>query len=528
MLKKYHYFGAAALIMSLLSCGSPDTPPAPAALILDTLITGGLVYDGTDTPPRKTSIGIKNGRIAFIGDHGTMDIQAEHIIDATNYVVLPGFIDPHTHSLAELQSTSSNSNLNYLSQGVTTVFVGNDGDGSHQVDALANSLKSNGIGTNAAFLVGHGAVREAAMGGDNRPPSDAEMENMQSLVEQAMREGAYGLSSGLYYTPGNFAATEEVIELAKVAARYSGIYESHIRDESSYSIGLIAAVEETLEIGRQAALPVHIAHIKALGVDVWGKSDEVIQMINDARKSGQQVTADQYPWRASGTHLRNALVPRWALAGTFEQYQLRLRDEAQLPKIEKALAENLRRRGGPESLLIVTCPNPEFAGQTLAAISETLGLSPISAALHILRLGKSRVVSFNMNPEDISDFMQQPWAMTSSDGTDGHPRKYASFPKKYRDSVVEQKLLSMQAFVHRSSGLTADTFGVKNRGYLRSGYFADITVLDPNEFGPQADYLHWNSLSTGVKYLLVNGVPAIVEGDYNGALAGRPLRKNQP
>ena len=160
--------------------------------------------------------------------------------------------------------------------------------------------------------------------------------------------------------------------------------------------------------------------------------------------------------------------------------------------------------------------------------NEALGVSPIPAALHILRLGKSRVVSFNMNPEDISNFMQQPWAMTSSDGTDGHPRKYASFPKKYRDSVVEQKLLSMQAFVHRSSGLTADTFGVKNRGYLRSGYFADIAVLDPNEFGPQADYLHWNSLSTGVKYLLVNGVPAIVEGEYNGALAGRPLRKNQP
>jgi N-acyl-D-aspartate/D-glutamate deacylase len=495
-------------------------------LALDTLIINGLLYDGTDSPGRQVSLGIKGDRIAFLGDHNSVSLKARSIIDAQGKLLTPGFIDPHTHALSELRNPQRNANRNYLTQGVTTVILGNDGEGVYAVKELADSLEAGGIGTNVAFLVGHGTVREAAMGREDRAASAGELDHMKRLVEQAMKEGALGLSSGLYYTPGNFASTEEVIELAAVAARYQGLYESHIRDESTYNIGFLPALEEAINIGRQAGLPVHIAHIKALGVDVWGQSETAIAIIDSARESGLRVTADQYPWLASGTHLRNTVVPRWAMAGSFEEYQARLGNPELIPKIESAMVENLRRRGGPDSLLIVTCQEQQYVGKTLAEVAAIMELGPIDAAMKLLRMGASRVVSFNMDNADLRNFMSQPWVMTSSDGTDGHPRKYASFPQKYREYVVGQKIMSLQAFVHRSTGLTADTFGLANRGYLKPGFFADITILDPDTFGPEADYFNWNSLSTGVDYLFVNGALAIEPGAGNGALAGRALTRN--
>jgi len=516
------------LLLCLAACNQSGNTDLETPLQLDTLIINGLIYDGSDTPPHTSSIGIKDDRISFVGDHNALKIVAQRTIDADGHIVVPGFIDPHTHSLAELQGPGTKANINYQTQGVTTVLVGNDGGGSYQIDSLATSLEDAGIGTNVAFLVGHGAVREAAMGRENRAPTLEELEQMKQLVDQAMREGALGLSAGLYYTPGNFAATDEVVELARVAASYNGLYESHIRDESSYNIGFLAALDEALEIGRLAGLPVHIAHIKALGVDVWGESEAAIESIQAARTEGLQVTADQYPWRASGTHMRNALVPRWALADSFEKYQQRLNDPELLPEIKLAVKDNIRRRGGPDSLLIVTCAEQEYIGKTLAYVAASLGVPPVDAALEVLRLGKTRVVSFNMNMDDISNFMSQPWVMTSSDGNDGHPRKYASFPKKFREFVVERKEMTVQAFIHRSSGLVAETFGIANRGYLKPGNYADIAILDPATFGPQADYFHWNKLSTGVEYLFVNGVPAIAAGAQTDSLAGRALRKNLP
>ncbi len=515
------------VLLCLAACQSPSEESPDTESQLDTLIINGLVYDGSGEIPRKTSIGIKDGRISFVGDHNSVSINALRTIDASGQIVTPGFIDPHTHSLAELQGEQTRANLNYLTQGVTTVFVGNDGGGSHEIASLADALESGGIGTNVAFLVGHGTVRKTVMGRENRAPNPAELDEMRSLVDQAMDEGALGLSSGLYYTPGNFAATEELVELAQVAAKYGGLYESHIRDESSYNIGFLAALDEAIQIGRTAGLPVHIAHIKALGVDVWGESAVAIQKIQAARSEGVAVTADQYPWRASGTHMRNALMPRWALADSFEQYQQRLRDSSLLPKITLAVENNIRRRGGAASLLMVDCPNEEFEGKYLAEIASTLGVNPVNAALQILRLGKTRVVSFNMQPSDMANFMTQDWVMTSSDGNDGHPRKYASFPKKYREYVVNQNLLTPQSFVHKSSGLVADTFGLAHRGYLRPGYFADIAILNPQTYGPNADYFHWNKLSTGVEYLFVNGVLSLAPGNEPKALAGRALRKNQ-
>lgn len=522
-MKNYHLFLAVvALIFSASS-----TSQNAGALKLDTLIVNGLVYDGTENAPQRLAVGVKDDRIVFVGARDDRELVAEQTLDARGMAVVPGMIDPHTHSLGDLRSAERRANVNYLAQGVTTVLVGNDGGGTAHIDSLAQELSTGGIGTNVAFLVGHGAIRNEVMGRENRAPSEEELEQMKGLVAQAMEAGALGLSSGLYYTPGNYADTDEVIALAEVAAGFGGLYESHLRDESSYSVGFLAALQEALDIGRKANIPVHVAHIKALGVDVWGHSEQAIAMINDVRAKGQKVTADQYPWEASGTHLRNAVMPRWALADSEEHYQNRLRDPELLLEISAAIKENIRRRGGADALLIVTCPDERFVRKTLAEAASTLQLTASDAALTILRQGNSRVISFNMSHEDIDSFMRQSWVMTSSDGNERHPRKYASFPKKYKEYVVGKALMSPQTFFHRSSGLTADTFGLEGRGYLREGHYADIAILDLSQYLPQADYLHWNRLSTGVVHLMVNGQWAIREGSFQNVYVGRPLLKGR-
>ena len=493
----------------------------------DTMIVEGWVYDGSGRPPSSPAVGIRGDRIAFIGDPRSITWSANTVIDAGGHLVAPGFIDPHTHSLGDLQARERRLNLNYLTQGVTTVFVGNDGGGSPHIRALAQRLQAQGIGTNVAFFVGHGAVRTEVMGRENRSPTRRELERMKVLVSTGMKEGALGLSTGLYYTPGNYATTDEVVALAAVVAPYGGLYETHLRDESSYQMGFLAALREALEIGERAGIPVHIGHIKALGVDVWGDSKAAVQMIEAAQTSGLRVTADQYPWAASGTYLRNALMPGWALADSDARYQERLRDAAQRDKLLMAVKDNIRRRGGGEALLIATCPDARFRGKTLADAADVLGLDEARAALEILRLGRSRVISFNMSDEDIEHFMRQPWVMTSSDGNERHPRKYASFPRKYASYVEDLGLMDVATFIHRSSGLTARTFGLEKRGLIRVGHHADIVIIDPRTYRPQADYLAWNRLSTGVRDVFVNGRGVIRDGAVVPAeFPGRVLRRS--
>ena len=391
------------------------------------------------------------------------------------------------------------------------------------LDDTIRRLEANGIGTNTALFVGHGSLRDDVMGGENRAPTEQELAQMSGLVAEAMQSGALGLSTGLYYAPGNFAKTDEVVALARVAAEYGGVYDTHLRDESTYNIGLLAAIEETLRIGREANIPVHIAHIKALGVDVWGQSAAAIELIEKARESGQNVTANQYPWRASGTHLRNTLLPREVLSGSGDQYLQRLRDPSVVAEIRPAMKENLRRRGGASSLLVVVANDAEIMGMTLAEVAESRGQHPIDCAIEIMLDGSTRVASFNMNQEDIEAFMQRDWVMTSSDGTDGHPRKYASFPKKYRDYVVDKGVISMEEFLYRSSGLTAETFGLDDRGRIEKGYAADIIAFDPEKLAPVATFESWNDLSVGVIYSIINGQLVIRDQRYTDNLPGRVL-----
>ena len=509
----------------LIACNSGHQEPS---VKLDILFTGGLVFAGRATDMLvETDVGIKDGEIVFVGDADAGNFSAARILDAQGLIIAPGFIDPHTHSEDDLLSESNNSNLNYIMQGVTTVFNGNDGDGPALLCDSLDLLDAADIGTNTAFFVGHGEIRSHVMGGDNRAPTVGELEQMSKLVDEAMRCGALGLSTGLYYVPGNFAATDEIVELARVAAKYNGVYDTHLRDESTYNVGVLDAVEETLLIGREADIPVHISHIKALGVDVWGFSEQIIAKVERARENGQLVTANQYPWRASGTHLRNALLPRAYLSGDSDDYLNRLADPDEVNTIRPAMAENLRRRGGADSILIVDLDRPDISGKTLEEIASTRERDELDCAVDIMLQGSTRIASFNMNKSDIDAFVVRDWVMTSSDGTDGHPRKYASFPKKYQDFVVDRQLLTVEEYLYRSSGLTAETFGLHDRGKIAVGYAADVIAFDPDTFAPVATFAAWNELSEGIVFAVINGQIVVENSHYENVLAGSVIRLRQ-
>ena len=305
----------------------------PHTETFDFLLTGGQVVDGTGSEARRADIGILGERIAFVGDAAAAHVRAKQTISAAGLIVAPGFIDPHTHADAYLGSPARRNNLNYIMQGVTTVVTGNDGGGPIAIAATLDKWQQQGIGTNVALLTGHGAVRKQVMGMVDADPTPAQLEQMRGYVRKAMQEGAFGMSTGLFYVPGSFAKTEEVIELSKVVAEFGGYYDTHMRDEDSYSIGLLGSIDETLRIGREARLPVHISHIKALGPAVWGKSVDAIARINAARAAGQDVTASQYPYTGSGTSLPASLLPPWAQEGTREQIAARLADPAQRERL---------------------------------------------------------------------------------------------------------------------------------------------------------------------------------------------------
>lgn len=509
---------------SLLLCFVMLLAACQPALTADLVIENGEVFIGDNTPAQKYIVAIKDDKVIYTGKKVT--IKAERVIDAQGLYVLPGFIDPHTHSMSELVSENSDIRLNknYLFQGVTTVVNGNDGFGDPDISNVAQELKDAGIGTNTALFIGHGALRKSVMGGDKRAPTKAEMSAMKLKISKGMEAGALGLSTGLFYAPGSFSDTEEIIELAEVVAESGGIYDSHIRDEASYNIGLEAAVAEVIEISKQANIPSNIAHIKALGVDVWGRSDILINMIERAQAEGLKITADQYPWQASGTRISNALLPRWVKVGTEEDYISRLSNPELSDRITRETAENLRKRGGANAVLI-TQNNTEWQGQTLEHLAAKFDLSAVDMALKIAREGDARIASFNMNMDDIEHFMVQDWVMTSSDGSTGHPRKYASYPKKYRDYVIKKSLMPVETFIYQSSGLVADTFGLCGRGYLKSGYAADIAIIDPDKFAPRADFQNPEKLAEGVIHLFVNGRPTISKGQINSELSGKVLKR---
>ena len=503
----------------------PWALPAQGGPQVDVLLLRGTVVDGRGGAARVADVGITGDRITFVGDACVAGVRARETVDVTGRVVAPGFIDPHTHAYGELQGDRAEvrRNAGYLLQGVTTVVVGNDGSGPADVGAHLARWASRGIGTNAALYVGFGTIRAQVLGMSSAAPDAAQLARMRALVARGMDDGALGLSTGLYYAPQSYAATDEVVALAREAAARGGIYDSHLRDESSYSIGLLGAVREALQVGREAGLPVHIAHIKALGTDVWGQSDSVVALVAAARAAGQRVTADQYPYTASGTSVGASLLPRWAEAGGRDSLRARVHDPATKARLLADMAVNMRRRGGAPSLLITS---GRYAGRTLAQVAEGEGRDPLASAIDLVLAGDAGVASFNMQERDIVRLMRESWVFTGSDGSDGHPRKFGTFPRKLREYVLGgARVLTLEQFVQRSSGDVAAALGIAGRGVLAPGMFADVVVMDTARVRATATYEAPTQPADGMVHVLVNGAFAVRDGVPTTALAGRGLRR---
>jgi N-acyl-D-aspartate/D-glutamate deacylase len=515
------------LLLPLLLLGSA---PAQRADSVDVVVKGGTVYDGSGGPARRVDIGLRGDRIVFVGDAARAKLVAGNTIDATGLIVAPGFIDPHTHSFEGLPKLAleRRKNVSALMQGVTTVVTGADGRGPVDVAQVLGEAERLGIGTNTYALTGFGTVRVQVMGNSSEAATPAQVDSMKALIAKGMSEGAFGVGSGLFYAPQSYATTEEVIAVLKGATPYGGVYDTHQRDESSYTIGLLNSVREAIRIGRETGLTTNLGHVKALGVDVWGYADSVLALMRAERATGHMVVADQYPWTASGTSLVSALVPRWAESGGRDSLKLRITDPAARAKMLVEMRENLRRRGGDSTLLLTGGPVAArpFVGKTLRQVAAEMGAGAVETALELIgTVGDMGVASFNMTERDIETFMKDPYVMTSSDGSGGHPRLYGTYPRKIRRYVLDKPVIPMERMVRASSGQVAEVYGIPERGALKEGYFADVIVFDPGTIRDQATYVEPEKLSTGMRWVFVNGRAAVADGAPTGALAGKGIRK---
>ncbi len=518
------------LLLGACRSGPVQSPHKPALNpVFDYLILDATLYDGTGGPAQVADLGIKGDKIEAIGDLEPMGGKVT--IQGKGMILAPGFIDLHNHSDFPILRKGLRDNLAYLTQGCTTIVTGNCGSGHVDLASYFGRLAKKGAGTNVAHLIPHGSLRKRAMGGDfNRPPTEKELGRMRSLAEKAMREGAFGMSTGLIYTPGAFASTEEIIEVAKVVGKHGGIYASHIRGEGDH---LLEAVAEAIYIGKKAKLPVHISHFKASTPPNWGKVLHSSAMVEEARKNGRRVTVDQYPYRASSTSLGALVMPAWVREGTDKDVKRRLEDPKVRAKVAALVRRNFEDRGGADQILIARFRgDPSLNGLSVLAAARKRGVDPVDLAILIQKQGGASAVAFSMSNKDVLYVMQKPYTATASDGSSKqkddsrpHPRSYGTFPRKIGRFAIRQGALPLTQAIRSSTGLPADILGLKDRGYLRAGLVADLVLFDPKTFIDKATFVDPHQFSTGVLWVFVNGVPAIQEGKPTHALAGKPLRK---
>jgi N-acyl-D-amino-acid deacylase len=509
--------------------GATAGPAHDASGSYDIVIRGGSVLDGTGAPATRADLAIRDGRIVSIGVLSSSTIS-HRTIDATGLTVAPGFIDVHSHAAEGLAGRLGEATP-LVAQGVTTVFINPDGDGPIDLIAQRESFEASGIGVNVGQFVPHGSIRKRVIGLADRPPTDDELARMERIVDDGMKAAGLGLSTGLYYAPGSYATTGEIIALAKVAAAFGGVYSSHIRDEADYTIGVVAAVDEVIRISEEAHIRAVVSHMKALGPANWGKSTQLVDAIERARRRGVEVYADQYAYEASGTSIVAALIPRWAEVGGRKALLDRLNGE-DAAKVRAAISDNIARRGGAEKLVISDYP-PDRAveGRSLAAIARSRSLPPVDLVVTLLQQGDAALVSFNMSDDDIVRIMQQPWTMTCSDGDltapgqgKPHPRGYGAFARKLAVYVRDRHVIDLPHAVRSMTSLPAMVFGLRDRGTLRDGAVADIVVFDPAQFQDRATYQEPQQIATGVRAVLVNGVIAMEGGAPTGKRAGRFVR----
>lgn len=519
------------IVFSLMRCNSVPT--------FDVVIKNGTVYDGTQSAPIQTDIAIIDDEIVFVGQLDRF--RAKQEIDASNLAVTPGFIDTHTHldpyeNLLNLSNAESQ-----IRQGVTSSIGGPDGRGVplHQtVKELLDTLETVGIGINMGFMAGHNKVRKKVMGLENRAPTQEELEQMKKMVGQAMDEGAFGLSTGLKYIPGNFAQLEEIIELSKVAAKKGGVYSTHLRDEG---LQIMAAIEETIKISKQADIPVILTHHKVIGKPMWGKSKQTLARVDQARANGIKILLDQYPYNASHTGL-SVLIPAWARAGGQEKFMERLNDPNTFKKIKSEIIFNILNDRGGEDLRRIQFARvkwqPELEGKTLYDWIVQEGEEPtleMGAEYVILgqKNGGASCIYHAMDEKDVENIMLHPLTMIASDGrlsTPGeghpHPRSYGTFPRVLSTYVRDQKLLSLEEAIYKMTLFPAQTYGIEDRGLLRKGMKADLVIFAADQIQDKATFIEPHQYPEGILYVIVNGELAVDQGKFLNQLNGKVLRKN--
>ena len=523
-----------ALLLGLAACRPQGVAPAAGAPY-DLVISGAMLIDGTGLAQRgRADVGIRGDRIAYISDAPIPREQALRVIDADGRIVAPGFVDLHAHldPLPELPSAES-----ALRQGVTTAVGGPDGSSPWPFAPYLAAREATGVGPNVAFLVGHNTVRREVMGMADRAPTAAELARMQSMIAQAMGEGAWGISTGLKYLPGAYSTIDEVVALSRAAADSGGIYTSHLREEG---LGLIESVAEAIEIGRRAQIPIVLTHHKAVGTPMWGKSVVTLQMVDSARRAGIDIMVDQYPYTATHTGI-SVLIPSWAMADGDSAFARRLKDPALRDSIERGIVFNiLNDRGGGDLARVQFSRvrwKTDLEGKTLKdwAVERGLEPTPINGARLVIEAelaGGANAIYHVLDEADVKRIMAHPQTIIASDGRlsqpgDGHPhpRAYGTFPRVLGRYVRDERVLTLEQAVHKMTGMPARRLGLADRGILRVGAFADVVVFDPATVADRATFTEPHQYPVGIDYVIVNGKVAVDGGKFSDLRAGRVLRR---
>lgn len=488
--------------------------------------------DGTGNPWFKADIAIKNKRIAKVGSLD--EKQAKKVIDAQNLIVSPGFIDIHTHcDRGILQVPTAD---NYITQGVTTVIGGNCGGHPFPLKDLFQRIEEKGASVNFGLLVGHNTIRQEVMGYKMSDPTHEEMERMKALIEDEMKAGALGFSTGLSYLPGTYSKTEELVQLASVAARYGGIYSTHLRDQGRR---ITEGIEEAIAIGEKNNMPVEISHIKLADDAVWNELERITRPVEEARKRGVEVTLDQYPYTATSSGFESSF-PGWCFEGGKEKFLERLKDKATYEKIKSYIEERrLNSTKGIsklETIFIADIQNfPEYEGKNLKEILLLQGKEPTvdNAAdliIEIEKNGGASGVFFQMDEKDVESLMRLPYLMIGSDGGIEvigkgvpHPRNYGTFPRVIGQYVRERGIIFLEEAVRKMTSFPAQTLRLKDRGMIQEGMYADVTIFDFNSFQDKATFSNPHQFSQGLQYVIVNGEVVIDRGKHTGQLPGMIL-----
>jgi len=532
MVVKSSFLSVGCYVVSALVALFGGAPSEAAdSVTADILLKGGTIFDGSGNEGIVGDVAISGDRIVGVGTFPLKGAKWE--IDCRGLVIAPGFIDLHTHCDGPLVRPATRANVNYLMQGCTTVVTGNCGSGPVDVAEFYDKIDAAGAGTNVVHLLPQGSVRSRVMGTAERKATVDELAEMKRLAEQGMKDGAWGMSTGLIYVPSSYADTNELVEIARVVAAHGGIHASHIRNENTE---VLEAVNEVIEIGRRAALPTHISHFKSSGRDAWGLVRRAAEAIEMARQSGQIITADQYPYIASSTSLDAMLIPTWARAGGRKALIARFDDPNTAERLKAAMAVSLKKREGGRAMRIASySARRDWVGKNLAEIAQSEGKDPLDLAIQISRNGGASIVNFSMSEQDVRHIMQIPWVATGSDGRSyvpsadrPHPRSYGTFSRKVGYYAIGEKVLPLAQAIRSATGLPAEILGITDRGYLKVGTYADVTVFDPDAFIDKATFDAPHQYSQGVECVFVNGRPSVFAGIPTGALAGRALRHGRP